>query len=100
MKGYSFTPAKSRPSSLISSSERTERRGDHKDTTEETTKAVEEVTAAPADPAVAWAMGASNRQVEEDRRRRGRFNDGVIRHGTRDASSCTVAITAKVGQDW
>ena len=31
MKGYSFTPAKSRPSSLISSSEHTEQRGGHKD---------------------------------------------------------------------
>ena len=31
MKGYSFTPAQSRPSSLISSSERTEQRGGHID---------------------------------------------------------------------
>ena len=44
-------------------------------------------------------MGASSRQVGQYRRRRGRFNDGVIRQGTRDASSRTVAITAKGGQD-
>ena len=64
-------------------------------TTEETTKAVEEGTAATADPAVAWAMGASSRQVGQDWWRQGRFDDGVIRQGTRDALSRTVAITAR-----
>ena len=36
------------------------------ETTEETTNAVEEATTSTADPAVAWARGASSRQVGQD----------------------------------
>ena len=65
MKGYLFTPAKSRPSShIIIGTYGAERRS--QETIEEITEDAEEATAATADPAVAWARGPSSRQVGQD----------------------------------
>ena len=52
------------------------------ETTEETVEAVEEATAATADPVVVWARGASSQQVGQDRWRQGRSDNDSIGQGT------------------
>ena len=69
------------------------------ETTEKTTETLEESTAAPADPSVAWARGTYSQQVGQNLWRRGRSGNGFIGQETQGHVKLYVGNHRKLGKN-